>query len=149
MKTLWQLIGMLCSFVVIAGCVSVVGTAPLTPEGLPTAATPAPAPGILLTIDDLVLDARAIIGAERFSLKFRVRAPGSQTLTHYGMATRLGSQIYKLDRALPVIQDGKVFRLEVGPLPNLIESGKFDVEFWVVDSEGRQSNRLKSDIIIQ
>ena len=120
---------------------------PLPPAAAPASGAPAPV-ARQLTLASLSFQTKHMIGAEIFSADLVIGEAGSGTLTHYGMATRLGEQLYPLKPNLPVIDGGKV-TMTVGPLPNLTEGGPLTVEFWVVDDAGRVSNRLREEVVIQ
>lgn len=140
--------GLRRSFLVLALLSSLTGCEePLPPVATPAAGTPAPVVR-QLTLASLSFQTKHMIGAEIFSADLVIGQAGSGMLTHYGMATRLGEQLYPLKPNLPVIDGGKV-TMTVGPLPNLTEGGPLTVEFWVVDHTGRESNRLTEEVVIQ
>jgi hypothetical protein len=120
-------------------------------EGPATAgiAAVAPRPGQALSIDSLSLPSLHFTAGEGFEIHFRVLTPGSGNLRAYGLATRLGTQTYPFEGPMPVVAGGRVLLGFAGPLPKQNEAGRFDLEFWVVDSVGTESNRLKGQVTVQ
>ncbi len=120
-----------------------------TATAVPGRAEASPAVVGAPTIEKLVLPSKAFIGAESIDVYFNVKSPGSGSLKQYGMATRLGGRTYPIKDAIPVIAGGRVEMRGLGPLPNVVEAGKMTLEFWVIDSAGKESNKLTGEILIQ
>ncbi|MEB3198437.1 MAG: hypothetical protein VKP62_14650 [Candidatus Sericytochromatia bacterium] len=102
-----------------------------------------------LQIRDLTMPSIRFTAGELFELHFRVVIQGAGAAKAYGIATRLGTQEYPFPEPLPIVPNGRVMLLKAGPLPNQNENGRFDVEFWLIDVLGRNSNRLKTSIQVQ
>jgi hypothetical protein len=109
----------------------------------------APAGGSALEIADVVFTSRNITAAEQVGVTFKVRRPGSGKLVAYGLSTRLGTARFPIETAVPVIADGAVHLLAVGPLPNQREAGKIAVAFWVEDELGASSNEATTELNVQ
>jgi hypothetical protein len=109
----------------------------------------APRPGQALSIDSLSLPSLHFTAGEGFEIHFRVLTPGSGNLRAYGLSTRLGTETYPFEGPMPVVAGGRVLLGFAGPLPKQSEAGRFDLEFWVVDSVGTESNRLKAQVTVQ
>jgi hypothetical protein len=115
----------------------------------PGVATVAPRPGQALTIDGLKLPSLHFTAGEGFEIHFRVLTPGSGNLRAYGLSTRLGSKLFPFEGPMPVVAGGGVLLGFAGPLPDQSAAGRFDLDFWVVDTAGVESNRLKAQVTVQ
>lgn len=115
------------------------------PTGTPTA----PRLGQALAIDQLRLPSLTFTAGEGFEVHFRVVTPGNGMLQAYGLATRLGTRTFPFELPMPIVANGKVLLGFAGPLPEQNEAGIFDLDFWVVDTAGRESNRLKGQVEVR
>lgn len=127
------------------GCDAQGATGALDVAGPPAAS---PATGKALHIMELSLDAEVLMAGEHFQATFRIREAGSRMITAYGLSSEQGSQVFKLTWPLPIIDNGRAQML-VGPLPNIRKGGKTRFEFWLVDSEGTESNHLTAQLKLQ
>lgn len=131
-----------------AGCETTVNPnlAPIDADGQSTATPAPPSQPVIAALD---VPSKAVIGSESFEISFDVTKAGSGTISQYGLKSRLGSQLFKPQYPLPVINNGHVKLSAAGPLPNLTEAGDLDCEFWVVDSNGQESNHLGFKMKVQ
>lgn len=130
---------LLAASLVATGCDPDVAQAP---TGTPTA----PRFGQPLAIDQLAMPSLTFTAGEGFEIHFRVVTPGNGLLRAYGLSTRLGSATFPFEMPMPVVANGKVLLGFAGPLPDHDEAGVFDLEFWVIDTAGKESNRLKGQV---
>jgi hypothetical protein len=131
-----------CAAIALGGCAPTIATVPeAQASAVPTVQAP--------VIANLNIPTKHIIGAEQFEAHYDVTRAGSGLFASYGLKTRLGSQVFKIDHAIPVIDKGHVDMAAIGPLPNLTEGGELDAEFWVVDSAGQASNHLGFKMTVQ
>jgi hypothetical protein len=137
-------------FALLTGCEDPARTALVAPPAAGTAAPVAqPAAATAPRIGGVKVNSRAVIGSEQFEVRFKMEGVGSGTLASYGLKTRLGEKVFKIDKPFQVIAGGEVQLNPVGPLPNQTEAGDFDVEFWVVDNAGMESNRQGFKLLVQ
>jgi hypothetical protein len=101
-----------------------------------------------LTISDVAFDSDHIVGNERWQVTFKSPEAGSQMIAKYGLSTRLGEKLYDVKPVLPIINNGKA-TMWVGPLPDIKQAGQFTVEFWIIDDQGKVSNRMAQELTLQ
>lgn len=101
-----------------------------------------------LRIENLVFESKSLVGDERFEVSFDIPEAGSQLIPRYGLKGLGVEKLYDVKPALAIVNNGRA-RMWVGPVPNTKVGGKQTLEFWILDDQGRESNRLTGEITIQ
>ncbi|MDB5099899.1 MAG: hypothetical protein JWM80_4320 [Cyanobacteria bacterium RYN_339] len=136
-----------CLAIALMGCAPTIVSQAAADAALAPAAQPAAA--MAPEIANLDVPSRHVIGTELFEARYDVARRGSGQLRSYGLRSRLGEKVYPIPKPIPVIDHGHVAMAAIGPLPNLTAGGDLDVEFWVVDSAGLESNHLTFKMVVQ
>lgn len=130
------------------GGMMVVGLAGCDPAPTGSAATPQAQASSELRIEKVAFQSTFITVGERFEVTFDIPSAGSRMVSRYGLKTPQGEQTLEVKPALPIISGGKA-RIWLGPFTNLTQGGKQAVEFWIVDDQGHQSNRVANELVVQ
>ena len=100
-------------------------------------------------IANLDVPSTHVIGSELFEAHYDVTSAGSGVFSSYGLGLGQARKVTKIPIPIPVINNGHVDMPTIGPLPDVSRGGVQEVEFWVVDSAGQESNHLKFKMTVQ
>lgn len=134
-----------CAALALAGCEPTVVQVPAVAQAQATV-TPTLVPPVIANLD---VPSKRVIGAELFEVHYDVTSNGSGIFSSYGLSIGQARKTYKITIPIPVIDNGHVDMPTIGPLPDVKTGGEQDVEFWVVDSAGQESNHLAFKMTVQ